>query len=52
MFTIKRCPCGCGRFEKESDDDVLRCEECGSLARIVWVDTNNCGQALDWSDTE
>lgn len=41
MFSIEKCPCGCSRFEKEPDDDVLRCEECGSLARIVWVDTDN-----------
>ena len=37
MFVVRQCECGCTRFEREPDDDVLRCEECGSLARYVYI---------------
>ena len=38
MLVLKQCKCGCTRFEKEPDDDVLRCAECWSLARFSWVE--------------
>ena len=35
MFVVKQCTCGSTEFEYENDDDVLRCVECGRLARFV-----------------
>ena len=35
MFVLKQCKCGSTDFEYENDDDVLRCVECGRLARFV-----------------
>ena len=32
MFFVKPCMCGSTEFERESDDDVLRCSHCFSLA--------------------
>ena len=37
MFVIRQCDCGCKYFEREPDDDVLRCEECGSLAKFTYI---------------
>lgn len=35
MIVLKRCTCGSTYFDKESDDDTLRCAECGKLAEFV-----------------
>lgn len=37
MLVLRKCECGCTRFEREPDDDVLRCEECWSRARYVYI---------------
>lgn len=37
MLVVKRCKCGCTRFEREPDDDVLRCEECWSRAEYTYI---------------
>lgn len=37
MFVLKQCKCGCTHFEREPDDDVLRCADCWSLAEFVYV---------------
>lgn len=39
MLTVKQCVCGSTEFEKEIDDDVLRCAECNKLARFTCVKT-------------
>ena len=40
MFVVKQCTCGSTEFEYENDDDVLRCVECGRLARFVNIPDN------------
>ena len=40
MFVVKQCTCGSLEFEYENDDDVLRCAECGKLARFVNIPDN------------
>ena len=37
MLVLKQCKCGCTRFEKEPDDDVIRGAECWSLAKFTYV---------------
>ena len=37
MFIVKKCECGSTDFEKESDDNVLRCAKCFRLARIKYI---------------
>lgn len=37
MLLAKQCICGSTEFEKEPDDNVLRCAECCRLARLVLV---------------
>lgn len=37
MFVVKQCTCGSTYFDRESDDDTLRCAECGRLARFVYI---------------
>ena len=41
MFIVKKCECGSTEFEKESDDNVLRCAKCFRLARIVNIPDND-----------
>jgi hypothetical protein len=41
MFVVKQCECGSTDFEKEVDDNVLRCAECFRLAKIVWQEPEN-----------
>ena len=40
MFVVKQCTCGSTEFEYENDDDVLRCAECGRLARFEYIPDN------------
>jgi hypothetical protein len=40
MFVVKQCTCGSTNFEFEYDDDVLRCAECGRLARFENIPDN------------
>ena len=35
MLLIKQCRCGSTEFEKEPDDDVVRCSECCRVARLI-----------------
>lgn len=37
MLVLRKCECGSTRFEREPDDDVLRCAECWSLARFAYI---------------
>ena len=37
---MKQCTCGSTEFEHENDDDVLRCAECGKLARFEYIPDN------------
>lgn len=39
MLAVKQCVCGSTEFEKEIDDDVLRCAECNRLAKFIYVKT-------------
>ena len=39
MLAVKQCECGSTEFEKEIDDDVLRCAKCNRLARFTNVKT-------------
>ncbi len=40
MFFIRQCKCGSTEFERESDDDVLRCANCCSLAQFGYKNTS------------
>lgn len=37
MLVAKQCVCGSTEFEREPNDDVLRCSECCRLARLILV---------------
>lgn len=40
MLVVKRCKCGCTHFEREPDDDVLRCADCWSRAEFAYISDN------------
>ena len=37
MYMIRQCECGCNQFEKEPDDDVMRCAECWKRAVYEYI---------------
>lgn len=37
MLVLRKCECGSTRFEREPDDDVLRCAECCSRAEYAYI---------------
>ena len=47
MLAVKQCVCGSTEFEKEIDDDVLRCAECNRLARFTYVKTEEKGNGSE-----